>query len=204
MSVENLKIKNPNGKKHVVVRNDQELTIFLLDRASGNRNFELVLDLEGENATCKVVGVVEGNHQDEKIWDITQNLHGKSQKAEINVHGVGAGNSRLQISGRGIIKQTSEGGEVMINERVILFDSAKAKALPVLRVETDDVAAASHGASVAPIDRAQIFYLMSKGIAKSEAERMIKEGFLNLVSDAGDFVDFENPHSDNNGTLKKW
>ena len=36
----------------------------------------------------------------------------------------------------------------------------------------------SHGATVGPVDREQIFYLQSRGIPADEAERMLVEAFF--------------------------
>jgi Fe-S cluster assembly protein SufD len=175
-----IKLNKPEGKKRIIVQKDEKLRIILSDREFGSREFELIVDIEGENAECEVVGVMECHNEDEKVWNLWQNLHGVRQKGEIDIRAVAEDASRIEINGRGVIKQQSHEGEVHINEKVVLFDKAKAKALPVLRVETHNVRAASHGASVSPIDPMKVFYLRSRGISESKAKMMLKEGFLEL------------------------
>lgn len=41
----------------------------------------------------------------------------------------------------------------------------------------------THGATVGRVDREQLFYLMSRGLARPEAERLIVRGFFQDVLD---------------------
>ena len=41
----------------------------------------------------------------------------------------------------------------------------------------------THGATVGRVDRDQLFYLMSRGLSRSEAERLIVRGFFQDVLD---------------------
>jgi Fe-S cluster assembly protein SufD len=66
------------------------------------------------------------------------------------------------------------------NRNLILSKEARADSLPKLEIETDDVRC-THGATVGPVDEEQTFYLMSRGLPRTEAERMIVEGFFEDV-----------------------
>lgn len=66
------------------------------------------------------------------------------------------------------------------NRNLLLSREARADSLPKLEIETDDVRC-THGATVGPVDEEQAFYLMSRGLSKAEAERMIVEGFFEDV-----------------------
>ena len=46
-----------------------------------------------------------------------------------------------------------------------------------LLIDEDDVMA-GHAASVGRVDPIQLYYLMSRGISKKEAERLVIHGFL--------------------------
>lgn len=63
---------------------------------------------------------------------------------------------------------------------LILSGKARGDANPILLIDEDDVKC-GHAASVGRIDEIQLFYLMSRGIIRSEAERMIINGFLDPV-----------------------
>lgn len=68
------------------------------------------------------------------------------------------------------------------NENLVLSKQAHAETLPNLEIEANDVRC-THGATVAPVDTEQMFYLMSRGLAPRDAKRLIVEGFLQPVLD---------------------
>lgn len=68
------------------------------------------------------------------------------------------------------------------NENLVLSRQARAETLPNLEIEANDVRC-THGATVAPVDTEQMFYLMSRGLTPRDANRLIVEGFLQPVLD---------------------
>jgi len=67
-------------------------------------------------------------------------------------------------------------------ENLLLSESARANSIPELEVLANDVLAA-HGASSAPIDENQLFYLRSRGLNLDESKALIVEGFLMSIFD---------------------
>ncbi|NIP60653.1 MAG: Fe-S cluster assembly protein SufD, partial [Gemmatimonadetes bacterium] len=59
-------------------------------------------------------------------------------------------------------------------------DEARADSLPNLEIEADDVRC-SHGATVGQLDEDALFYLMSRGLERPQAERLVVLGFLGEV-----------------------
>jgi Fe-S cluster assembly protein SufD len=68
------------------------------------------------------------------------------------------------------------------SRNIILSDSAFARSIPNLEIEANDVRC-GHAASVGPVEEEQLFYLMSRGIPRAEAEKLIVFGFFNEVLD---------------------
>jgi Fe-S cluster assembly protein SufD len=68
------------------------------------------------------------------------------------------------------------------NRNLILSPKARADSLPRLEIENNDLRC-THGATVGQADEDQIFYLMSRGIPRSQALRLIVEGFFQPVLD---------------------
>jgi Fe-S cluster assembly protein SufD len=66
------------------------------------------------------------------------------------------------------------------NRNMILSNDAQAFAMPGLEIQANDVKC-SHGATVGQIEYEHLFYLMSRGIPKSEAEKLIVFGFFDEV-----------------------
>lgn len=63
---------------------------------------------------------------------------------------------------------------------LILSRKARGDANPILYIDEDDVKC-GHAASVGRIDELQLYYLMSRGISRKDAERMLIHGFLDPV-----------------------
>ena len=59
-------------------------------------------------------------------------------------------------------------------------DKAKAHSVPNLEILCDDVIC-GHGSSVGPIDDELFHYVMSRGIPRLEAEKLLIRGFFNEV-----------------------
>ena len=66
------------------------------------------------------------------------------------------------------------------NRNLILSDKAIATSLPNLEIGADDVRC-SHGATVGQLDAEALFYLMSRGLRREQAERLVVLGFLGEV-----------------------
>ena len=66
------------------------------------------------------------------------------------------------------------------NRNLILSDKARADSLPNLEIAADDVRC-SHAATVGQLDEEEVFYLLSRGIRKPEAIRLVVFGFFGEV-----------------------
>jgi len=63
------------------------------------------------------------------------------------------------------------------NRNLLLSKKARADSLPRLEIEANDLRC-THGATVSQVDDQQVFYLMSRGIPRADAVRLIVEGFF--------------------------
>jgi len=61
-----------------------------------------------------------------------------------------------------------------------LTPGAQAETIPMLEILADDVQC-KHGASIGPIDEEMTFYLMSRGLPRPMAERLVVMGFIEPV-----------------------
>lgn len=71
----------------------------------------------------------------------------------------------------------------MMAKALLLSDEAEFASKPELEIFADDVQC-GHGATAGQIDDGQLFYLMSRGIPRAEAERLLIEAFLDDAVDA--------------------
>ncbi|WP_367333217.1 Fe-S cluster assembly protein SufD [Limosilactobacillus sp.] len=137
---------------------------------------------EGGYANSKMIAVTTLNQEVGVNNRVTN--HGKHTIGLINQRGVILENSELIFNGIGQIIHGAHGSKADQQNRVLIMsDKARGDANPILLIDENDVEA-GHAASVGPVDPHQMYYLMSRGIPRKQAERMVIRGFLGAVLSA--------------------
>jgi FeS assembly protein SufD len=91
------------------------------------------------------------------------------------------GDSRASYEGLiHIVPGAQETNTYLQTHQMLLSPKAKGDAIPSLIVETDNVSA-SHGGTVGELDEEQIFYMMTRGVSRAEAMRVLVEGYFEEV-----------------------
>jgi Fe-S cluster assembly protein SufD len=68
------------------------------------------------------------------------------------------------------------------NRNLLLSPDAHADSIPGLEIMANDVRC-THGATLGRVNREELFYLMARGLSRSEAERVIVRGFFQDILD---------------------
>jgi Fe-S cluster assembly protein SufD len=76
-----------------------------------------------------------------------------------------------------IYKGARKSDAAQTNRNLVLSEHAHADSVPNLDIEENDVRC-SHASAVGPVDREQLFYVESRGVAPDVAERLILLGFF--------------------------
>lgn len=148
---------------------------------SGNTIADFDTDLygEGSHSEIKVVDITSGRQQEGVNTRVTN--YGKHSIGNINQRGVIMDRSKLIFNGIGHIIHGASGANAEQQNRVLMMSSkAHGDANPILLIDENDVLA-GHAASVGQVDQKQLYYLMSRGIDKKTAQRMVIRGFLGDV-----------------------
>lgn len=66
---------------------------------------------------------------------------------------------------------------------MLLSDKAGADPIPVLEILTNDVARCGHGATAGRLEDTELFYVMSRGLDRDAAEKLLVRGFFQRVID---------------------
>lgn len=139
------------------------------------------LDLVGEGATGKMSGFYFTNGKQHLDHDTQQNHLAPSTTSDLLFKGALLDNSRSVWQGMIYVAPDAKKTDgYQANRNLILNRNAHADSLPGLEILTDDVRC-THGATVGKIDPDEIFYLLSRGIPRKEAERLIVEGFFDPI-----------------------
>lgn len=144
----------------------------------GNTISENTTQLKGDGSfgDTKMVTIGRG----EQTQNFTTKIihHGKNSEGFILKHGVQKDNATAIFNGIGKIEHGASKANAEQASRILMLnEKARGDANPMLLIDEDDVMA-GHAASVGRVDPTQLYYLMSRGIHKVEAERLIIHGFL--------------------------
>jgi Fe-S cluster assembly protein SufD len=134
--------------------------------------------LAGEGAEAKVTGAYAGMHRQHLDFDTTQEHAAPNTTSDLAFRGVLQ--NRATAVWRGMIKVdpgAQKTDAFQESRNLLLSKRAHADAIPGLEIEANDVRC-THAAAVAQIDRDQLFYLMSRGLPREQATRLVIEGFL--------------------------
>ena len=140
--------------------------------------YENTTNLIGDNSTSdfKMVTVGSGNQKLNFTTLIRQ--WGKNSDGQILKHGVMKDAAQSIFNGIGHIMRGGTKANAEQESRVLMLsEKARGDANPILLIDEDDVTA-GHAASVGRVDPTQLYYLMSRGISQTEAERLVIHGFL--------------------------
>ena len=139
--------------------------------------------LPGNGATMEFNGVYF--MQDKQHLDLDCLIHhiGLATGGDLLYHGAVKDKSRSVFTGLIKIDPTAQQtNSYLKNENMILDTTARCDSIPSLEIDANDVRA-SHGATTSKIDEEYIFYLMSRGIPRNTAVRLVVEGFFHKVFD---------------------
>ncbi|MGB2952059.1 MAG: Fe-S cluster assembly protein SufD [Gaiellaceae bacterium] len=140
-------------------------------------------DLSGEGATSRVTGAYFADGDQHLDYDTFQRHIGPHTTSDFAFKG--ALRDHATAVWRGMIrveKDAQKTNAYQENRNLLLSEQAHADSIPGLEIEANDVRC-THGATVGQVDRDQLFYLMTRGLSRAEAERLIVRGFFSDVLD---------------------
>jgi Fe-S cluster assembly protein SufD len=139
--------------------------------------------LNGPGATSDINGIVLGSGHEHYNFNTVEDHNSPDTSSNINFR-TALKDSATSVY-QGIIrvpKVAQRTNAYQSNKNLLLGGEAKADSIPKLEILADDVKC-SHGATVGPVDQEQIFYLMSRGLTRTESEELIVQGFFKTVLD---------------------
>jgi len=160
------------------VENDGHIFWIIGEMNNGNvmSDTTSILKGNGSNSDAKVICVGTG---EQKLNVTTRAIHfGKSSTSDMITRAVMRDEATAIINGITKIEKGATKANGEQTERVLMLSpKARGDANPILLIDEDDVKA-GHAASVGQVNPEQVYYLMSRGIPKEDALRLIIYGFL--------------------------
>ena len=161
--------------------NDANLSVHMISTGGLFSRSRLDIDLFGNGAGFEIDGVYFGENNQIHDTRVFVNHLGKNTTSNMITKGVLGDESSSIFTGtihiaEGAVKTESQ----QENRNIILTEKASAQSVPNLEILCDDVIC-GHGSSVGPIDETLYHYVMSRGINKEDAEKLLIKGFFNEV-----------------------
>jgi len=171
------------GSHHARVERDAELDWVAGGFGSAKGKVRIQNDLAGAGATSRVTGAYFADGTQHLDYDTFQEHMAPSTTSDFAFKGALRDTARAVW--RGMIR-VEEGAQktnaYQENRNLLLSKTAHADSIPGLEIMANDVRC-THGATLGQVDREQLFYLMTRGLSRAEAERLIVRGFFQDVLD---------------------
>ncbi|MCG7405826.1 Fe-S cluster assembly protein SufD [Paenibacillus sp. ACRRX] len=170
--------------RRAIVENDGEIEWIVGEMHNGNAVSETTSILKGNGANSDAKLICIGNGE-QKLNITTKAVHfGKSTNSQMITRAVMREAATAIINGITKIEKGATKADGQQTERVLMLSpKARGDANPILLIDEDDVTA-GHAASAGQVNQEQVYYMMSRGISRSDAENLIIRGFLApVVSD---------------------
>ncbi len=143
-----------------------------------NVHFSNIIEQRGDRTRVSSYAPVFGEDFDKKIIETTLVDHGRQSYSRINNKAVLADHAEGYFYGRQVINQGAAGSDSYQEARfLVLDDTVKAHSHPVMVIDDNELAA-GHAASVGSLDEEQLFYLLSRGLTRAMAQRLMTQAFL--------------------------
>jgi Fe-S cluster assembly protein SufD len=166
---------------HARVERDAELDWVTGGFGSKKGKVRIQNDLAGEGATSQVTGAYFTDGNQHLDYDTFQEHIAPSTTSDFAFKGALRDTSTAVW--RGMIRVERDAQKTNAyqeNRNLMLSPTTHAVPIPGLEILANDVRC-THGATVSRVDREQLFYLMARGLARGEAERLIVRGFFEDV-----------------------
>lgn len=157
---------------------DAQLRTLAIHRGAALARTQLFPRFEGARAHADITAlnlVGEGQHTDVTMDASHAVAHTTSKPL---FKSIARGNGIAVVQGRLVVERDAQKTDAkLMAQGLMLSDQAMILAKPELEIYADDVVC-GHGATCGRLDDDSLFYLMSRGVPKAEAETMLTRAFL--------------------------
>jgi Fe-S cluster assembly protein SufD len=170
------------GQQRIISERDSVLASFNVMVGSARTKLGVESDIRGDGAEVKLYGLVAGGGSQRIDINSLQRLDGKASTSDLLYLSALYDAAKAVYYGVIRVEPTSSmTGSYQECRNMLLSDKAGADPIPVLEILTNDVARCGHGATAGAVDADEMFYVMSRGLPRLEAERMLVRGFFQRV-----------------------
>ena len=170
-----------SDKKEITVeaQDGEELTVVIVGLGEQGEK-TVTVKVNGRGASAQILGIFLNKTGIQTLHTLQHHTK-PDTTSDLLVKGVFFGDATFNYDGLiRIDKGAQRSNAYQRNENLLLSPKAHVNTEPELEIEANDVRC-THGATVGKIDEEVLFYLMSRGIDRKQAEQLFIEGFLESV-----------------------
>ncbi|AEJ18487.1 SufD family Fe-S cluster assembly protein [Gracilinema caldarium] len=157
------------------------LTELLLDDGESIYYTEAIL--AGSDATLDYAGAYGARNRTKRVHTLTTHHLGKNSRSRTTLKSALKDSAHLVFQGLIHVDKEATGTDAYLSNRnMVMNDGCRAESLPQLQIETDEVAC-SHGSTTGGVREEELFYLMSRGLSRIDAKRLLVLGHLASILD---------------------
>jgi Fe-S cluster assembly protein SufD len=169
------------SQQRTLASRDSTLDTLNVSLGASVSRVDLTAELRGPGANSDMLGLYFGDGDQHFDHNTRQDHAAPQAKSDLLYKGALDGAARAVFRGVIRVHPGAQGTDAyQTNRNLLLSKEARADSLPNLEIEADDVRC-SHGATVGELDQEHLFYLMSRGLTRTVAERLVVLGFLGEV-----------------------
>lgn len=167
--------------RRAVLEKDARVDWIVGELHDGNTLTDTLTELRGSGSasSSRLIAVGTGS---QRMSLTTRAVHfGKASESNMLSRAVMKDEAAAIINGITHIEHGATKASGQQSEKILMLSpKARGDANPILLIDENDVQA-SHAASAGRVNEEQLYYLMSRGISRQEAEKLIIHGFLDPV-----------------------
>jgi Fe-S cluster assembly protein SufD len=171
------------GVVRAVVGRDATVNTLMIAFGAGLVKTNVESRLLGEGATSEMLGVLFGDGVQHFDYHTLQEHAAPNTTSDLLYKGALKDKARSVFAG--LIRAdygAQKTNAFQLNRNLILSEGARADSMPKLEIMANDLRC-THGASTSRLNDEQIFYLMSRGLPRATAVRMMVDGFFGEIFD---------------------
>ena len=164
-----------------ICNTDSNLNYLIVDLGGNTSVSNYYSNMIGNNSINNLNSIYVGNKN--QVFDINYlvEMFGQNSKCNIDVQGSLSNESKKSFKGTIDFKKGCKGSIGNENEYcVLLSDKVISKSLPMLLCTEEDVIG-NHATASGKVDDKTMFYIMSRGISKKDAEKLIVKANFNKL-----------------------
>lgn len=165
----------------IIVEEDAKARTVAINLGAKAARFENQVALNGPRADANLYSLLVADGHQEFDQRTFQEHKAPYSTSDLLYKNVLLDESKTIFSGMiKVLPEADKTDAYQTNRNLLLSEEAVANSLPGLEIEANDVKC-SHGATSGKLDESELFYMLSRGISKKQAQELLVFGFLDEI-----------------------